>query len=118
MKPIERRHQKSQGGYALITIVLFALVLLIGGFAFFSLVSGETKNALYRQDSSESFYLADGAIERARAKFLQDGGWDAGWTNEPNPNPDPDARGECPQPERAHYRNDRPCHERRPGKMP
>jgi len=81
MRPIDQTHDRSSG-YALLTTVVFVFVLLIAGFAFFALVSYEGKAAIYRQDSSESFYLADGAVERARAKFLEDRTWRDGWAAE------------------------------------
>ncbi|MBM3317701.1 MAG: hypothetical protein FJY75_07595 [Candidatus Eisenbacteria bacterium] len=66
-------------GYALLSVTLFILVVLAAGSSFFALSSGETRQALYRQLSHEAFYLADGAIERARAKFIEDRAWRAGW---------------------------------------
>lgn len=77
-----RDRRPSEHGYALLAAVVFAFVLLVAAMAFFSLVSYETKGALYRQDSSESFYLADGAVERTRAKFLEDRSWRDGWMNQ------------------------------------
>jgi hypothetical protein len=67
-------------GYAMIAVVVFALVVILMGVTFFALAAGETRGALYRQDSSEAFYLADGAVERARARFLADRTWRDGWT--------------------------------------
>jgi hypothetical protein len=69
-------------GYALLTVVIFVLVLTLAGATFFRIGSSETTQALYRQRSGEAFYLADGAIERARAKLLEDRTWRAGWTDE------------------------------------
>jgi hypothetical protein len=70
-----------EAGFALLTVVIFSLVILIAGIALFAMASYETKGALYRQESSEAFYLADGAVERARAKFLEDVTWRDGWAN-------------------------------------
>jgi hypothetical protein len=70
----------AQQGFALLTAVIFALVLTIAGMGFFWMASHETRQALYRQSSSEAFYLADGAIERARAKLLEDRTWRDGWS--------------------------------------
>jgi hypothetical protein len=70
---------RGEEGFALFTVTAFVLVQIISGLAYFALVSYETKGALRRQDSSEAFYLADGAIERARAKFLSDIAWRTGW---------------------------------------
>ncbi len=66
-------------GYALMTVTIFAFILVIAGLAFFAMSSYETNQAMYRQESSEAFYLADGAIERARAQLLLDRTWRAGY---------------------------------------
>jgi hypothetical protein len=71
-----------EAGFALLTVMVFAVVILISGVAFFALASYETNGAIYRQDSNEAFYLADGAVERARAKFLEDITWRGSWSNE------------------------------------
>jgi hypothetical protein len=67
-------------GYALMAVTILVFIILIGLLALFAMASYETKGALYRQNSSEAFYLADGAVERARAKFLEDRSWRDGWT--------------------------------------
>lgn len=67
-------------GYAMVAVVIFAFVVILMAFSFFALSAGETRGALYRQNSSEAFYLADGAVERARARFLEDRTWRDGWT--------------------------------------
>jgi hypothetical protein len=69
-------------GFSLLAVMIFVLVIVIAAMAFFLLSSYETKGALYRQASSEAFYLADGAIERARARFLDDMSWREGWNLE------------------------------------
>lgn len=71
-------------GFALPTVIIFAFILLIAGMSFFSVASYETKGALYREESSEAFYLADGAVERVRAKLLEDRTWRDGWTGVPS----------------------------------
>ncbi len=76
-----RQTQETAAGYALLTVTVFILVVTIAGMAFFAMASYETRGALYRQRSSEAFYLADGAIERARAKFLEDRAWRDGWVD-------------------------------------
>jgi hypothetical protein len=73
---------KNESGYALMTTMIFVFVLVISGLAFFVLAARESSGAIYREESSEAFYLADGAIERARAKFLDDRSWRTGWTDE------------------------------------
>jgi hypothetical protein len=71
-----------RGGYALLTVVVLTFVLLLGGTAFFTTSSYETKAAICRQSSAEAYYLADGAIERARARFLADRAWRTGWAGQ------------------------------------
>lgn len=70
-------------GYALMGAMVFMIVLMIAGAAFFGIGSAETRGALKRQRSSEAFYLADGALERARAKLLEDRTWRTGWSHAP-----------------------------------
>ena len=77
-QPISHRGRE---GYALMTVLIFALLLLIAGTGFFAMSFSETRQTLYRQESSEAFYLADGAIERARAQFIADQTWRDGWAN-------------------------------------
>jgi hypothetical protein len=69
------------GGYVLMGAMVFMVVLMIAGAAFFGIGASETRQALNRQRSSEAFCLADGAIERARAKLLEDRAWRNGWTD-------------------------------------
>jgi hypothetical protein len=83
-----------RSGYALFTVVVFTFLVLIAGFAFFAIASYETKGALYRENSSEAFYLADGAVERARGKFLEDRAWRDGYSSEAAPYGDAQPRGE------------------------
>lgn len=83
MSRVTRRQLPGRQGFALPTVMIFAFILLIAGMSFFAIASYETKGALYREGSSEAFYLADGAIERARAKFLEDRTWRDGWTAVP-----------------------------------
>jgi hypothetical protein len=77
-----RRMIDGERGYALVSIVIFLLVITISGVAFFAMASRESKGALYREASSEAFLIADGAVERVRAKFLEDRTWRTGWMNE------------------------------------
>ena len=79
--PRSRSHRSD--GYALMGAIIFMFILMIAGAAFFGIGSSETREALRRQRSSEAFYLADGAIDRARAKLLEDRTWRAGWTHAP-----------------------------------
>ncbi|HPF71538.1 MAG TPA: hypothetical protein PLQ13_12760 [Candidatus Krumholzibacteria bacterium] len=79
------RHRHGNGrdagrdGYVLFAAAVAALVVTIVGYAFFELAVSENKAANYRQDSVEAFYLADAAIERARARFLEDRSWRDGF---------------------------------------
>ncbi|MFO7654588.1 MAG: hypothetical protein R6X25_12325 [Candidatus Krumholzibacteriia bacterium] len=66
-------------GYALFTVTVFAFIIILASMAFFAMASYETNQALYREESAEAFALADGAVERARAKFLADRLWTAGF---------------------------------------
>lgn len=68
-------------GYVLLAAAVAVLLVTIVGYAIFGVAAAETKGAVYRQDSTEAFYLADAAVERARAKFLEDETWRDGWTN-------------------------------------
>jgi len=78
-----RAHQRrGDAGYAMMTVVIFMLVVTIAGIAFFAMAGHESEGALYRQASSEAFLLADGAVERIRAKFLEDRTWRTGFANE------------------------------------
>jgi hypothetical protein len=70
-----------QGGYVLAAATIFAFILLVGGMTLFSIATGESRNAHYDQRSWEAFYLADSALERARAHMLSDVGWRDGWTD-------------------------------------
>lgn len=74
------RHSiRSESGFALLAAVIFVLVVTLVGMAFFSVTWFESQAAIYKQRSSEAFYLADGAVERLRARFLSDQGWRSGW---------------------------------------
>lgn len=79
----ERPHPKNvnDDGYVLLAAAVAVLLVTIVGYAIFGVAAAETKGAIYRQDSTEAFYLADAAIERARARFLDDETWRDGWTN-------------------------------------
>ncbi len=71
------------GGFALLALMVFILVVITVGASMFAMASYETKGALYRQQSHEAFNLAEGAIERARAKLLEDRAWREGWSGVP-----------------------------------
>jgi len=73
----------NQRGMAMMTVLVFSLVFIIGMMAFFAVSSYEAQQAEVREHSTRAFFLADGAIERAKGKLLFDGRWDDGfaWTN-------------------------------------
>ena len=73
------RQFKNNKGFALPTVTLFIFIIGISGVTLFSVAANETRQARYRQNSSEAFLLADGAIERTKAKFLEDRSWRDGW---------------------------------------
>jgi hypothetical protein len=62
-------------GFVLPATVIFTFIVMIATLGFSSMVSYETRAALNRQATVESFYLADGAVERARARLMNDGDW-------------------------------------------
>jgi hypothetical protein len=72
---LPERTGRDERGVALLGILLFAVVVGLTGLAFFAMASYEFKSAKDRQESSEAFYLADGAIERARGELLVDKSW-------------------------------------------
>ena len=82
MEPTGRERRYRARGYALLTVVVFTLVMTTAGVAFFSLSSYETHQGLYRQRSAEAFALAEGAVERARARLIQDRAWRDGWAQQ------------------------------------
>jgi len=78
--PIENSNT-AEGGYVLLAVTVFVFVVILGGMAIFSTTSSESRLATYGQESTEAFYLADGAIERARARLSNDSDWRTGWNN-------------------------------------
>jgi len=77
----EKRRRDDQGGYVLLVVTVFAFVVLIGSAAVVSTTSSEVKVARYQHNSEEAFFLADSAIERARARLIDDRSWRDGWLN-------------------------------------
>jgi len=71
----------SESGYVLLVVTVFAFVILIGSAAVVSTTSSEVKLSRHQHSSEEAFFLADSAIERARARLMQDRGWRDGWTD-------------------------------------
>jgi hypothetical protein len=68
-------------GYVLLAAAIAALLVTLVGFAMFGVSSAETRAAIYRHNSMEAFYLADAAVERARARFIDDESWRTGWND-------------------------------------
>jgi len=82
---IERTHSAAlnERGMALMTVLVFSLVFMIGLLAFFTVAGYEASQAEVREQSTRAFFLADGAIERAKGELLRNGLWEGGyaWTN-------------------------------------
>jgi hypothetical protein len=68
---------KNEKGIALMTVLVFSFIFLILTMTFFTVASYEAGQAENRENSTRAFYMADGAIEKAKAKLLTDG---ADWT--------------------------------------
>jgi hypothetical protein len=64
-----------QRGLALFTVTVFVFIVTLVGLAYFAVAGYETHGALYRQNSSEAFYLADAGVEHARSEFIKDMNW-------------------------------------------
>ena len=71
----------AEGGYVLLAVTVFVFVVVVGSIAIFTTTSSETLLSTYGQESNEAFYLADGAIERARARLSNNKEWRDGWTD-------------------------------------
>jgi len=82
MKRAAMKGTAAESGYSLMGVMIFVFVIMLSGLSFFALSAGETRGAIYRQESTEAFYLADAAVERARAKFIENRAWRDGWTDE------------------------------------
>jgi len=75
------RRRDAEGGYVLLVVSVFSFVVLIGSAAVVSTTSSETRLSHHQHDSESAFFLADSAIERARARLMQDRSWRDGWTD-------------------------------------
>jgi hypothetical protein len=75
-----RRRPGGEGGYVLLAVTVFVFVLIIAGLAMFASSAHETRLSIHEQQSTQAFFLADAALERAKAKLLEDRTWRAGWT--------------------------------------
>lgn len=78
-----RHPAAGQGGFVLMAVTVMVFVLIIAGLAVFSTASYETRSSMRDQASAQAFYLADAAIERARARLLEDRTWRDGWSAVP-----------------------------------
>jgi hypothetical protein len=75
--------KRDEDGYVLMAVTVFVFVLVVGGLAMYSTSTYETKHAMYTRNAAQAFYLADSAIERARAVLMTDRAWRDGWTDVP-----------------------------------
>ena len=80
-KPKLGHTRRDEGGYALFAVTMFVFVVIIGSVAIFSTTSSETMLTHHDLEKSQAFYLADAAIERARARLSHDADWRDGWNN-------------------------------------
>ena len=82
-RPAARRLRSGQQGMALMTVLVFSFIFVLGVAAFFTVAAYEANRAEISEHSTRAFFLADGAIERAKGELLFDGRWDTGyaWTN-------------------------------------
>ncbi len=83
MFPASSSKPGREEGFVLLALMVFILVVITVCASMFAMASYETKGALHQQHSHEAFNLAEGAIERARAKLLEDRAWREGWTDVP-----------------------------------
>ncbi len=74
-----RRWKSSEEGMALITVVILGLILSTLGFTLFALATYEYNQATYRDQSASAFWLAEAAIEHAKAEIFRDSTWAAGF---------------------------------------
>ncbi|MCB1150424.1 hypothetical protein KDK88_02690 [bacterium] len=70
-----------EGGYAMITATIFVLVTIVASMGVFSMTSTESMSSSYAQESTEALFLADAAVERARARLSDDSDWRDGWNS-------------------------------------
>jgi hypothetical protein len=70
-------------GMAMLTVLVFSFVFIVGIMAFFTVNAYEANQAKMRENSTRAFFLADGAIERAKLELIGNINWDAGyaWTD-------------------------------------
>jgi hypothetical protein len=78
----DRHERNREGGYALFAVTMFVFVVIIGSVAVFSTTSSETILAHHDLEKVQALFLADGAVERARARLSSEIDWRDGWTNE------------------------------------
>jgi len=83
MSAAQRQEQSrfpGQEGYVLLAVTVLTFAMIIGSLAIFTTSSSETRLSHRRSDATKAFYLADGALERARARLADDRNWRAGWS--------------------------------------
>ncbi len=70
-----------QAGYVLLAVTVLTFAMIIGSLAIFTTAGSETRLAHREADATGAFFLADGALERARAHLAVDRNWRDGWRN-------------------------------------
>ncbi len=78
-----RRYRTGQEGYVLLAVTVLTFVMILGSLAVFQAASSESKLADRQADITRAFYLADGALERARARLVDERNWRDGWRDVP-----------------------------------
>jgi hypothetical protein len=77
------RRLTGERGMAMMTVLVFSFVFIVGIMAFFTVNAYEANQAEMREHSTRAFFLADGAIERAKMELVGNINWTTGyaWTN-------------------------------------
>jgi hypothetical protein len=74
---------EGEAGFAMVAAMVIIFVLGISAVGIFRMVEYETNNSSYRTQSFQALYLADSAVERAKARLLNDSSWRDGWNSVP-----------------------------------
>jgi hypothetical protein len=78
-RPAHARKRSDERGMALVGVVFLGMLFTIMGLAVFALSGYEYGQATQRDDSGSAFWLAEAAIEHAKAEIFNDITWDAGF---------------------------------------
>ncbi len=73
------RRMSNERGMAMMTVLVFGFIFIVGTLAFFKVAGFEAGRTQIAQNSTRAFYLADGAIEKAKKEVLIDGRWRVGF---------------------------------------